>query len=196
MEVSPLIAREGRQGGALHEFLTRASPRRWTPGLPEEEVCALRKVLFLFLPVALAIILIPGVLLIGCGGGDEATTTTAPPTTPAPATTASVPTTASATSTSETPTTAEQTMGDELVGIWTSEQGIELEFTSDGAVFLRYQGQQVESSYSAKEGKVFYIDFEPNKQGERVPVEVEYTVDGDKLVWDVGGGGELTFARK
>jgi hypothetical protein len=98
-----------------------------------------------------------------------------------------------ATSISETSTTAEQILDEELVGVWTSEQGIELEFTSDGVVFLRYQGQQAESPYSTKEGKISYVDFEPNERGERV---LEYTLDCDKLVWDVGGGGELAFTRK
>ena len=135
-----------------------------------------------------AVLLIVALVLIGCGGGEETTLTTAPPTTAAPTAT-------TATTTPESTTTVEQTIDEELVGIWANEQGIELEFTSDGVFTLRYQGQEAESLYSTKNGKASYISFEPNAQGERLPTETEYRMAGDTLVWD-SGENELAFTRK
>jgi len=48
----------------------------------------------------------------------------------------------------------------------------------------------------AGDGRVPYIGFEANKQGERVPTETPYVVDGDTLIWEAGGSRELTLTRK
>jgi hypothetical protein len=152
-------------------------------------VCPVRAKKPLLLAVCAVALL---VLALGaCGGGsaNETTATTA-------ATTTTAPTAAAAPPTSESPTTTGQTVDEVLLGVWANEQGIELEFMSDGAVVLRYQGVEAESSYSAKDGKISYIDFEPNEQGKFLPTEVAYRVDGDTLFWDIGGGGELTLTRK
>jgi len=51
-------------------------------------------------------------------------------------------------------------------------------------------------SLGAGDGRVPYIGFEANKQGERVPTETPYVVDGDTLIWEAGGSRELTLTRK
>lgn len=125
-----------------------------------------------------------------CGAGEESdlATTTAGP----------VPTGAgAATGTAGPATTGAETGIDEaLLGVWVSDQGIQLEFTADGVVTLVYEGSQAQSLYSATDGKVSYTDFEPNEEGVLPLVEVPYVIDGDTLLWDVGGGGELTLTRE
>jgi len=147
----------------------------------------MKHLMFPILLAAAAVLLIPALVVVGCGDGEETTTAAIPTTAAAPA---------ASTSMSESPTTEVQVIDQELVGIWANGQGIELEFTSDGVIFLRYKGAEGESPYSAKDGKISFVDFEPNEEGEFLPAEVEYRVDGDILVWDVGGGGELTLTRR
>lgn len=116
-------------------------------------------------------------LTIGaCGAGDDGgaeTTTTGPAT-----------------------DTSERNIDEALLGVWVNEQGIQLEFTADGVVTLTYEGSQAQSIYSAEDGVVSYTDFEPNEAGVLPLVAVQYLIDGDTLLWDVGGRGELTLTRK
>jgi hypothetical protein len=80
---------------------------------------------------------------------------------------------------------------DALVGIWTDPTGVmELEFQSDGTMIMRAMGQEEQTTYTAKDGKLS----SPNPEtGE--PSGVEYTIEGDNLI--LGPDGEEgTFIRK
>jgi hypothetical protein len=141
------------------------------------------------LPATICATVFIALVLGACGAGDNNTETTMA----GPETTA---TTVTSEVTSEGQTVAEAAIDEELLGTWVSEQGIQLEFTEDGTVTLSYGGSEAQSPYSAKDGKISYTDFEPNKAGQFLPTEVRYEIDGDTLRWDVGGGGELTLTRK
>jgi hypothetical protein len=149
---------------------------------PTHQGADMKKPVFSFLLASLLSTLVLTLVLVGCGGGDETTITSTGASLAEPA--------------GDTQTAAEaQTIDEALVGVWGSEQGIELEFTSDGVFYLRFKGQEAESPYSVVDGKVSYIDFEPNKQGEHPSLLTEYAVEGDTLVWD-SGENQLTFTRQ
>ena len=80
---------------------------------------------------------------------------------------------------------------DAIVGIWTDEGGvIEYEFKSDGVVVVRLMGEEEQSTYSAKGGKLSSPDPETGELS-----EIDYRVDGDYLILSADGE-EQTFARK
>jgi len=151
-------------------------------------VCSVKPKKSLLLLACAVALLVSALGACGEGSGGGTTTMVAPMTTVAPAT-------AAAPTTSVSPTTAGQTMDEELVGIWANEQGIEVEFTSDGRFILRYQDQEGETACSSKEGIAYYVSIEANAAGERLPKETPYIVDGDTLTWD-SGKNQVTFTRK
>ena len=78
-----------------------------------------------------------------------------------------------------------------LVGIWADEDGlIEFEFKSDGVMVLRFMGEEEQSTYSAKGGKLSAPDPETGELS-----ETEYRIDGDTLLMGVDGE-EGTLVRK
>ena len=80
---------------------------------------------------------------------------------------------------------------DAIVGMWTDEDGvIEYEFKSDGVVVVRFMGEEEQSTYSAKDGKLSAPDPETGELS-----EIDYRIDGDNLIMGVDGEGG-TFVRK
>jgi hypothetical protein len=80
---------------------------------------------------------------------------------------------------------------DPLVGIWTDEAGvIEVEFTPDSTMLLRFLGQEEKSTYTVKDGKISAPNPETGEMN-----EIEYVLDGDTLRMKLEGK-EQTFVRK
>lgn len=80
---------------------------------------------------------------------------------------------------------------DPLVGNWADKDGlVEYEFTSDGTMLLRFMGQEEQTTYTTKDGKISVLDQDTGEQH-----EVEYTVDGDTLTLNLDGE-EQTVYRK
>jgi hypothetical protein len=80
---------------------------------------------------------------------------------------------------------------DALVGVWTDPAGVvEFEFQSDGTMIMRAMGEEEQTTYTAKDGKLSAVDLETGE-----PSEVDYTIDGDTLI--LGADGEEgTLVRK
>ena len=78
-----------------------------------------------------------------------------------------------------------------IVGIWTDQDGfIEYEFKSGDVLVVRFMGEEEQTTYSAKDGKLSFPNPDTGEQD-----EIDYRIDGDNLIMNVGGE-EGTLVRK
>ncbi len=81
---------------------------------------------------------------------------------------------------------------DALIGVWTDEQGLmEYEFTSDGALVVRFMGEEDQTTYSAEDGRLMFPDPDTGDQS-----EIQYRVEGDKLIMTFDGEEGILIRRK
>jgi hypothetical protein len=72
---------------------------------------------------------------------------------------------------------------DALVGVWADPQGvIEYEFKSDGTLVLRLMGDEAQTTYTAKDGKLSAANPDTGEMS-----AVDYTIEGDNLILGVDG---------
>jgi hypothetical protein len=82
--------------------------------------------------------------------------------------------------------------GDALVGVWTDEQGLmEYEFMSDGALVVRFMGEEEQTTYSADEGRLMFPDPDTGEQS-----EIQYKIEGDKLIMILDGEEGILVRKK
>jgi len=81
--------------------------------------------------------------------------------------------------------------GGDIVGTWTDNDGMEFEFTSDGAMIVSFMGQKAEATYSVKDGKLHISGAE----AAGFPEEIAYKIDGDKVTMTSPDGEEQTLTR-
>jgi len=80
---------------------------------------------------------------------------------------------------------------DALIGVWTDEQGLmEYEFKSDGALVVRFMGEEEQTTYSADDGRLNFPDPDTGEQA-----EIQYKVEGDRLLM-IFDGEEGILVRK
>lgn len=78
-----------------------------------------------------------------------------------------------------------------IVGVWTDEQGLmDYEFKSDGALVVTFMGQGDETTYSVKDGKLFFPDPDTGEEN-----QLDFRVEGDKLIMNFDGE-EAILVRK
>jgi len=83
--------------------------------------------------------------------------------------------------------------GDEqaILGVWTdSQQAMEYEFKADGVMLIKFMGEEVETKYELKDGKLSVTDPEAGET-----TAVEYKLEGDSLTLTFEGETE-TLTRK
>lgn len=70
-----------------------------------------------------------------------------------------------------------------IVGVWTDEAGMmDYEFTSDGKLVIVFMGEEEETSYSAKDGTLFFPDPDTGEEA-----QIDYRVEGDRLIMSFDG---------
>ena len=79
---------------------------------------------------------------------------------------------------------------DDVVGTWGGD-GFTMEFKADGGLVFSIMGQEIEATYTAKDGKLAISGAEDMG----IPAEIKYKVSGDTLTLISPEGEEETLRR-